>query len=160
MVTLYRPQLVESVQPVTGDPVNIFRPQANSTLPISATNLAAIQEAMRSVVQNTRGTAYKPLAGFPFPLAAKTGTAESGATDPHAWFAGYSLAALPDKPDIAVVVLVNNKGEGSVWAAPIFRRVMEIYFNGHGLTGYPWESSFGVVNPDYGLPEPTPTPEP
>ncbi len=158
--TLYRPQLVESVQPVTGDPVNIFRPQANSTLPVSATNLAAIQEAMRSVVQNTRGTAYKPLAGFPFPLAAKTGTAESGATDPHAWFAGYSLAALPDKPDIAVVVLVNNKGEGSVWAAPIFRRVMEIYFNGHGLTGYPWESSFGVVNPDYGLPEPTPTPEP
>ena len=60
---------------------------------------------------------------------------------------------------IAIAVVVNNKGEGATWAAPIFRRVMEIYFFGHPQTVYPWESGFGVVNPDYGLPV-TPTPEP
>ncbi len=158
--TLYRPQLVEKIQPVTGDAINIFRPQANGTLPLSTENLKAIQDALRSVVENPRGTAYFRLASFPFPIAAKTGTAESGTTDPHAWFAGYSLAKRPDKPDISVAVLVNNQGEGSTWAAPIFRRVMEIYFNGHGLTIYPWESTFGVVNPDYGIPVPTPTPGP
>ena len=158
--TLYRPQLVEKVQPVTGDAINVFGKQANGTLPLTTENLKAIQDAMRSVVENPRGTAYSRFVGFPFPLAAKTGTAESGATDPHAWFAGYSLANRPDKPDIAVVVLVNNQGEGATYAAPIFRRVMEIYFNGHGQTVYPWESTFGVVNPDYGVPAPTPTPEP
>jgi penicillin-binding protein 2 len=158
--TLYRPQLVEEIQPVTGEPTNVFRPQANGTLPLSTANLKAIQEALRSVVENPRGTAYYRFAGFPFPIAAKTGTAESGATDPHAWFAGYSLANRPDKPDISVAVLVNYQGEGSVWAAPIFRRVMEIYFNGRGQTIYTWESNFGVVNPDYGIPVPTPTPTP
>ena len=158
--TLYRPQLVEKIQPVTGEAISVFRPQANGTLPLTTANLKSIQDSMRSVVEDPRGTGYFRLSSFPFPVAAKTGTAESGTTDPHAWFAGYSLAHLPDKPDISVVVLVNYQGEGSTWAAPIFRRVMEIYFNGHGLTIYPWESSFGVVNPDYGIPVPTPTPGP
>jgi penicillin-binding protein 2 len=159
--TLYRPQLVEKIQPVSGDPVNVFSPQANSTLPVKTEDLKVIQAAMREVAANKRGTAYYTLGNFGIPTAAKTGTAESGAAEPHAWFAGYSLAGKPDKPDIAVVVLVNNKGEGAIWAAPIFRRVMEIYFYGHPQTVYPgWESSIGVLNPDYGAPAPTPTPQP
>jgi hypothetical protein len=81
--------------------------------------------------------------------------------DPQAWFAGYSLADLADKPDIAVVVIVEKKGEGSVWALPIFRRVMEIYFFGSQQTVYPWETTFGVIDPEYGIiTPPTPTPEP
>jgi cell division protein FtsI/penicillin-binding protein 2 len=158
--TLFRPQLVEKVQPVSGDAITIFQPQANGTLPVSSANLKVIQDAMRTVVSDPKGTAYARFVGFPFPVAAKTGTAESGATDPHAWFAGYSLAGLPDKPDIAVAVIVNNQGEGATWAAPIMRRVMEIYFNGKPQTVYPWESGFGVVNLDYGVPQPTPTPGP
>jgi cell division protein FtsI/penicillin-binding protein 2 len=145
--TLYRPQLVEKVQPVSGEAINVFHPQPNGTLPITTENLKTIQDAMRSVVTDPRGTANYPLTNFPFAVAAKTGTAESGATDPHAWFAGYSLANLPNKPDIAVVVLVNNQGEGATWAAPIFRRVMEIYFNGKPQRIYPWESTFGVIAP-------------
>ena len=158
--TLFRPQLVEKVQPVTGEAINVFHPTANGTLPITSANLKVIQDAMRSVITDKRGTAYSRFVGFPFPIAAKTGTAESGAVDPHAWFAGYSLANLPDKPDIAVAVLVNNQGEGSTWAAPIFRRIMEIYFNGKPQTIYNWETTFGVVNPDFGAPVPTPTPGP
>ena len=158
--TLYRPQLVEKVQPVTGEAIDIFHPTANGTLPVTPANLKVIQDAMRTVVTDPKGTAYSRFAGFPFPVAAKTGTAESGVADPHAWFAGYSLAGLPDKPDIAVAVLVNNQGEGSVWAAPIFRRVMEIYFNGSPQAIYPWESARGVINPDYGAPAATPTPTP
>ena len=159
--TLYRPQLVEKIQPVSGDPIQPFEPVINGTLPITQANLKIIQDAMRSVVENPLGTAYSRFTGFSIAIAAKTGTAESGATDPHAWFAGYSLANQPDKPDIAVVVLVNNQGEGSTWAAPIFRRVMEFYFN-QQKNGklYPWESSYGIINPEYGVPAPTPTPEP
>jgi penicillin-binding protein 2 len=157
--TLFRPQLVEKIQPVSGDAINVFRPQANGTLPLTLENLQAIQEGMREVVTNPKGTAYARFSGFSIPVAAKTGTAESGATDPHAWFAGYSLANRPDKPDIAVAVLVNYQGEGSIWAAPIFRRVMEIYFNGRPQSVYRWEKTYGVINPDYGLPTPTPTPE-
>jgi cell division protein FtsI/penicillin-binding protein 2 len=157
--TLYRPQLVQKIQPVSGDPVFTFSPQVNGSLPIKPEDLKVIQDAMRQVAVNPRGTAYYTLGNFAIPVAAKTGTAESGVVEPHAWFAGYSLYNKSDKPDIAVAVLVNNKGEGATWAAPIFRRVMEIYFFGHPQTYYPWENTFGVVNPDYGVPV-TPTPEP
>jgi penicillin-binding protein 2 len=143
--TLYRPQLVEKIQPVSGDPVSVFRPESTGTLPVSPENLAIIQQAMISVVENSRGTAYARLGNFSIPVAAKTGTAESGAADPHAWFAGYSMLNNPDKPDIAVVVLVNYLGEGSEWAAPIFRRVMEIYFFGNPQTVYLWEETFGII---------------
>jgi penicillin-binding protein 2 len=158
--TLYRPQLVETVQPVSGDPSQVFKPTANGTLPVTPAHLQAIQEGMHLVTSNPRGTAYYTLGNFSIPTAAKTGTAESGAIDPHAWFAGYSMVQNPDKPDIAVVVLVNNKGEGATWAAPIFRRVMEIYFFGRPQTVYPWESSFGVAIPDYGVVTPAATPTP
>ena len=52
--TLYRPQLVEKIQPVSGDPTSVFKPQANGTLPIKPEDLKVIQDAMRQVTQNTR----------------------------------------------------------------------------------------------------------
>jgi penicillin-binding protein 2 len=116
---------------------------------------------MHQVVVNPRGTGYYEMAGLSIPTNAKTGTAETSAVLPNAWFAGYSTENSPNKPDIAVVVLVSNKGEGAIWAAPIFRRIMEIYFFGHPQTVYPGiETSFGVLNPDYGQPSATPTPTP
>jgi cell division protein FtsI/penicillin-binding protein 2 len=157
--TLYRPQIVQKVQPVSGDPVIVFSPKVNGSLPIKPEDLSVIQGAMREVTRNSLGTAYYTLGNFGIPTAAKTGTAESGAVEPHAWFAGYSMNGNPGRPEIAVAVIVNNKGEGAIWAAPIFRRIMEIYFYGHPQTVYPWENAFGVVNPDYGTPV-TPTPQP
>ena len=160
--TLFRPQLVQKVQPVGGDAINVFKPQAVATLPVSQANLTIIQSAMRDVASNPRGTAYFTLGNFAIPTAAKTGTAEAGTNEPNAWFAGYSMENAPDKPDIAVVVLVSNHGEGAIWAAPIFRRIMEIYFFGHPQTVYNTgiETSFGVLNPDFGQPAATPTPTP
>ncbi len=143
--TLYRPQLVESMVPVSGSIEQVFQAEARGTLPISTENLRIIQEAMRTVATDPRGTAYSRLGTFAIPTAGKTGTAESGSATSHAWFAGYSLADNPDKPDIAVAVIVEYQGEGSEWALPIFRRVMEIYFFGSPQTIYPWESSFGVI---------------
>ena len=149
--TLYKPQLIQKIQPVSGDPIDVFKPDAVGTLPISADNLKTIQDAMVSVTKDPRGTAYSVLGGFAIPTAAKTGTAESGSGTPHAWFAGYSMANRPDKPDIAVAVVVNNQGEGATWALPIFRRIMEIYFYGRPQSSYRWESGIGV------LAGPTPT---
>ncbi|MBN2388672.1 MAG: hypothetical protein JXB85_16765 [Anaerolineales bacterium] len=155
--TLYRPQLVERVQPVAGDPTYTFEPQVNGTLPISPENLEIVQAAMREVVVNPRGTAYFRLSSLPIPVAGKTGTAETGGAYPHAWFAGYTMANREDKPDIAVVVFVPSIGEGSDYAAPIFRRIVEIYFYGRPQSLYWFEANIGITE------TPTPfgyTPEP
>ncbi|HSB65290.1 MAG TPA: penicillin-binding transpeptidase domain-containing protein, partial [Anaerolineales bacterium] len=157
--TVYKPSVIDRIMPVDGDPTYTFAPTVRGTLPVTPENLAIVQEAMVSVVMNPRGTAYRTssyginsfVSSTGIPVAAKTGTAESGYSDPHAWFAGYTFAGRENKPDIAVAVLVENGGEGSVVAEPIFRRVLEIYFLGSPQMRYPWEAQIGVVA--------TPTPE-
>jgi cell division protein FtsI/penicillin-binding protein 2 len=157
--TLYKPSVIDQIMPVDGEPTYVFTPTVRGTLPVSPSNLSLVQDAMVSVVMNPRGTAYRTssfginsfVTSTGIPVAAKTGTAESGYGDPHAWFAGYTFANRENRPDIAVAVLVENGGEGSVVAEPIFRRVLEIYFLGSPQMRYPWESQVGVVA--------TPTPE-
>jgi cell division protein FtsI/penicillin-binding protein 2 len=160
--TLYEPHVVEKVVPVSGEATHVFTPTVRGKLPVHPQNLKVVQDAMTSVVNNPRGTAYFVLSGFSnsynIPIAGKTGTAETGFREPHAWFAGYTYANRENKPDIAVVVLVENIGEGSDYAAPIFRRMLEAYFLGKPQVKYPWESEIGVVaTPE---PEEEGTPEP
>ncbi len=155
--TLYQPSVIDQVVPPGGAPSYIFAPTVRNPLPVTLENLQIIRDAMVSVVMNPRGTAYQTgqfglntfVNNSGVSVAGKTGTAESGGATPHAWFAGYSFEGREGRPDIAVAVLVEYGGEGSQVALPIFRRVMEIYFQGRAITRYPWEASVGVM--------PTPT---
>jgi len=150
--TLYQPQMVETIQTAEGVVSRQLAVVEKGRLPVSTENLAFIQQAMTQVVREPKGTAYRRFLGLNIDLAGKTGSATSGeGTESHAWFAGYTFRNEPEKPDIAVVVLAEYQGEGSEWAAPIFRRVVESYFFGRPFTLYPWESQIGLTR--------TPTPE-
>jgi penicillin-binding protein 2 len=149
--TLYRPQIVEKIQPIEGEPKLVFRPEANGTLPLRTENLDIIREALLMVTQSTRGTAHFNLRGLQFDVAGKTGTAESGNGLSHAWFAGYTLNAVDTGlPDLAIAVIVENIGEGSEYAVPIFRAMVETYYYGSPQSIPP----FGRI----GEPPYTPTP--
>ena len=161
--TLYRPQLVEKVEPVDGSPATqLFKPEARGTLPIQPFRMQLLEEAMISVVKDPDGTAYFRLRGLQIPVAGKTGTAESGSGLPHAWFAGYTMASeTSGLPDIAIAVILENEGEGSDYAAPVFKRIVETYYNGSPQTFYWFESEFGVTRtptPLGGIPTKTPKP--
>ncbi len=114
------------------------------------------------MVANPRGTANFRLRGLSIPVAGKTGTAESGSGKPHAWFAGYTMASeATNMPDIAIAVILENQGEGSDWAAPVFKRIVETYYYGSPRSLYWFESSFGVTEtptPLGGIPTETPKP--
>ena len=145
---LYRPQLVDRIVDANGITTQVFKPEANARpLPVTFETLKALQAAMREVIYHPRGTAFPRFYGIRdrIPLYGKTGTAESGNGDSHAWFGGYTDANNPDLPDIAIAVIAENAGEGSQVAAPIFKRVVEIYFNGRPLSPYPWEADIGIT---------------
>lgn len=151
--TLHRPQIVERVQPVEGNPQILFRPEANGTLPLRSDNLETLQEALFWVTNFNLGTARNNIRGIQFDTAGKTGTAESGSGLPHAWFAGYTLneEERTGKPHIAVAVIVENIGQGSDYGVPLFRYMVEAYYFGSpGRVFY----DFGQI----GQPLPTPTP--
>lgn len=160
--TLYRPQVVEKVAPPDGDPTFTFTPAVRGKLPVTPETLDAIQEALVGVIRSDkpRGTAWHRFTGLDLKVAGKTGTATAGYGLPHAWFAGYTFEGRADRPDIAVAVVIENIGEGSDYAAPVFRRVVELYFSQY-LKRYWWETEIGVVRtPLLGGPETvTPGPE-
>jgi len=57
-------------------------------------------------------------------VGGKTGTAQLGGSDaPHAWFIGF---AEREKKSAAIVVVVENGGQGSQVAAPIFARLAQM----------------------------------
>ena len=124
--TIYRPQVVELIASDPSSPEWRFEPVAVAQLPVSTDNLAVIRDSLHQVTSSPYGTAYQAFEGFALSAAGKTGTAESGQQKPHAWFAGYVPA---DDPEIAIAVVVEHSGEGSVFAAPLFRQVAEAYFS-------------------------------
>jgi cell division protein FtsI/penicillin-binding protein 2 len=161
--TLYRPQLVEKIQPIEGAAITTFKPEAQGTLPITPERLQFIQNSMISVVDDPRGTANFRLRGLSVPVAGKTGTAESGSGLPHAWFAGYTMNSQNSGlPDIAIAVVLENQGEGSDWAAPIFKRMVEVYYNGTPQSLLWFEQSIlgptKTPTPFGGIPTKTPRP--
>ncbi len=146
---IYNPYLVDRVETPDGEILLGFEPQNLSTLPISDNTMTAIQTGMRMVITDPRGTAYNRFLGFSVPVFGKTGTPSIAGADPHAWFIGYTDLNSPSNPDIAMAVLVENIGDGSEFAAPIFRRVAGHYFFNTPGPLYPWESDFGVLDPSY-----------
>ncbi len=143
--TLYQPQIVDRVESAEGEILSEFEPIVQGTVPVSAENLEAIQEAMVGVVRDSKGTARSVFLGLNLDIAGKTGTAQTGDfTDPHAWFAAYTFEEREDIPDIVVIVVLEFQGEGSEWAAPVARRVIESHFLGQPIKRYPWEERIRI----------------
>jgi len=152
--TLNTPILVDSVVPAVGSATMISSPEARGELPVSAETIEIVVEAMQMVVEEPRGTGYYAMLGLDIPVYGKTGTAETGDGNSHAWFAGFTRQNDPERPDIAVVVIIENGGEGSQMAAPVFRRAVSLYFSDYEDPSgvMPWESEPYLVE------QPTPTP--
>jgi penicillin-binding protein 2 len=137
--TLYRPQVIQKITSIDGTEIESFKPEVIREIPVSDSTLEAVRQGMEMVIRNERGTAFRRFLGMSTPVYGKTGTATTSVQDPHSWFAGFTDANNPEKPDISVAVILEYAGDGSAYAAPVFRRVIEAYYTGEVYTTYPWE---------------------
>ncbi|HZD10175.1 MAG TPA: penicillin-binding transpeptidase domain-containing protein, partial [Candidatus Binatia bacterium] len=146
----YRPTVIDRIGAGGGAPEEPVPPQEDGQLPVPPETIAVLQKALWEVAHERYGTASHRFVNLPVPVAGKTGTAEAPASAnglPHAWFAGYAPAApytaadgtVIEEPQIAVVTMVENAGEGSTVGAPLFRRVVELYYGIEPLAPFPWQ---------------------
>lgn len=84
--------------------------------------LDAVRQGMEQAVFDAAGTAHETVFLQSIPIAAKTGTAETGGGRPdHAWIAGYAPA---DAPRIAFAVALEHAGGGGEAAGPVAARLV------------------------------------
>lgn len=125
--TLYRPWVVRRVESWQGDVVEAFGPEVIRRVQVRSETLEAIRRGMLTVVAEGtgKGASLKGIA-----VAGKTGTSQvvkkgtqgTEALKDHGWFVAF---APYEDPRIAIVVIAENAGFGSVAALPVARAVLE-----------------------------------
>lgn len=129
--TYYRPRIVQELRDAAGQVVRRFEPEAVRRLAIAPEHVETVRRGMRRTV--TDGTAKGKFVrtGDAIPIAGKTGTAEYGEAEngrykkSHAWFAAF---APYDDPEVLVLVLIRDGGEGATFAVPVADRILATYF--------------------------------
>ncbi|HEX5041157.1 MAG TPA: penicillin-binding transpeptidase domain-containing protein [Candidatus Limnocylindria bacterium] len=127
--TLWQPRIVTTATLPDGTLVAEIEPTVAHEIPVSEADLAFVTDTLQAVVSLPYGTGTAAFAGFGIPVAGKSGTAETGSPDPHAWFPAFAPA---DDPQIAVATVLPyiRLGTGGTDAAPLVRQVMARYFAG------------------------------
>ncbi len=120
---LIKPHLVSEIDTAEGQLIKKIEPEITASDFVSKDNIAVVREGMRAVI--TQGTA-RSLSDLPFSVAGKTGTAQNPHGEPHGWFIAF---APYENPQIAVVVLLENGGEGTTVAAPVAKEILQYWYN-------------------------------
>ncbi|MDO8686522.1 MAG: penicillin-binding protein 2 [Clostridiales bacterium] len=122
----YTPHLIKKVVSSEGDIVFETVPEYQE-VPLKEETLTAVKSGMVAVTNSVDGTAVKVFNDFPFKVAGKTGTAETGYESIQSSNALFVAYAPADNPEIAIAVVVE-KGVWGAYTAPIAKDIMEAYF--------------------------------
>ncbi len=137
--TMHTPHLIRMAISETGSVLKGIA-ASSQKLNVSEENLAAVRKGMVAVANATDGTAVSVFRDFPFQVAGKTGTSETGnekrGESSHGLFICYAPA---DNPEIAVAVVIEH-GVWGAYTAPVARDVLMSYFrlnegDGAGIAG-------------------------
>ncbi|MEO7296253.1 MAG: penicillin-binding transpeptidase domain-containing protein [Candidatus Limnocylindria bacterium] len=125
--TLWTPRILATATLPDGSVVEEVEPTVAQQISVSAEDLAFVTDTLEAVTTLPYGTGTAAFAGFGIPVAGKSGTAETGTPDPHAWFPAYAPA---DDPTISVATILPfiALGTGGTDAAPLVRQVMATHF--------------------------------
>ncbi|MEX1063537.1 MAG: penicillin-binding protein 2 [Balneolaceae bacterium] len=119
-----QPHLVRGIFKGDGS-VSYTNPERTRIEWVREDHLQIVRQGMRGVVEEGSGRWYSDLNDIA--VAGKTGTSQNPHGENHGWYIAY---APFDDPQIAVAVLVENAGFGSISAAPVAALVIEQYLKG------------------------------
>jgi len=123
-------------------------------LRLEPAHMRVLRDAFTAVVNEPGGTGYRNVRTPEVRIAGKTGTAEAGRGEDHAWFAGFAPA---DAPRVAFAVVVEHGGHGGATAGPIARDLV-LACKAHGYLEPP--KATAEADPAPGTPAAGPKEEP
>ena len=117
----------EEIKQYTNEKLGIEETDDGISIKPESINIA--KEGMRMAASEAGGTAYSVFKKFNIEVAGKTGSAEAGKDSNgndlvNAWFVCF---APYEKPEVAVVVMIENGGHGN-YAAEVARDILTQYF--------------------------------
>lgn len=134
------PHLLRATRPTFDAEIQVIAwPEGVRIIDSDSPNLPPVVDSMVAVMHGPSGTARRAAAGATYRIAGKTGTAQRvGRTGDkslnpasmaehlrhQALFVGFAPA---DEPRVAVAVVVEHGGSGSLAAAPIARRILDAW---------------------------------
>ncbi|MBY0378888.1 MAG: penicillin-binding protein 2 [Burkholderiales bacterium] len=137
-----KPHFLKKVINNDGETIAVYKIESH-IIQFSKSNFEFIKKSMQLVI--TQGTAKGISYGLAYKMAGKTGTAQVVSTvkngrkqkfaghqyKDHSWFIAF---APIDKPQIAIAIIVENGGFGASAAAPIARKLFDLYLLGNNQT--------------------------
>ena len=129
---LLKPSIIKDIVSYGGEEKFNHTPTVTSNIPVQKQMLDLVKDAMVGVVNDPGGTG-RGARLQDMTVAGKTGTAQVVSLDSqsekrkhrdHAWFTSYAPA---ESPEIAVTVLIEHGGKGGAVAAPIAKKILEVY---------------------------------
>ena len=121
-----QPRLGQRIEDSAERPLQELEAPRARKLDIDPGNRQAILDGLRAAASEPGGTSADVFAGFPIPIAGKTGTAEKGAgRADQSWYA--ALAPYPD-PKYVVVTTFEAGGFGAETAAPAALSILSELF--------------------------------
>ena len=136
----YKPRLVREIEDVVRHEQRRIASDALPPLPLKPSDVAIIHNAMNGVT--LEGTSRLAFLNAPYQSAGKTGTAQAIGLKAGEKYSNikaderkrdhslYVAFAPVDEPRVALAVIVENAGFGSMSAAPIARRVFDYLLAG------------------------------
>jgi penicillin-binding protein 2 len=116
-----RPRLGLRIEDASGRALQQLDAPTARRLKIPQANRDAILEGLHGAANGPGGTSTPVFAGFPIPIAGKTGTAEHVGRPDQSWY--VALAPYPN-PKYVVAVTDEAGGFGAETAAPMARRIL------------------------------------
>ena len=116
-----RPRLGLRIEDAAGRALQQLDAPTARRLKIPQANRDAILEGLHGAANGPGGTSTPVFAGFPIPIAGKTGTAEHVGRPDQSWY--VALAPYPN-PKYVVAVTDEAGGFGAETAAPMARRIL------------------------------------
>lgn len=119
-----QPHLVSAIRSPDGE-IQYTNPELNKIEWIRPENLKVINESMQAALMDGGSRYFGAIPGID--IAGKTGTAQNPHGENHGWFIAFAPA---NDPQIAIAILLENSGFGSVSATPIASLLIEQYLTG------------------------------